>query len=82
MNEIIMQIPPMLTGESLRDALTVLPVYDKNICQADSGIRLMALSDIYNIYIPSQMTVEIYSKLYLSVVLQINRAKILQIIRG
>ena len=40
MNEIVSQIPKMLTGEKLKDALTVLPDYDEAVCQMDSADRL------------------------------------------
>lgn len=73
MNEIIMQIPKMLTGNELKEALTVLPDYDGTVCQMDSATRLIHLSDIYRIYIPSQMSVEIYSKLYLSMIRSLQK---------
>lgn len=73
MNEILNQLPKMLTGRELRDALTVLPDYDEAVCQMDSADRLMYLSDIYRIYIPSQMSVEIYSKLYLSMIRSLQK---------
>lgn len=56
----------MKSGKELISELTVLPYYDKNICLQTQTKRLIALSDLYNIYIPSQMSTEIYSKLYLS----------------
>lgn len=73
MNEIIKQIPKMLTGEELKNALTVLPDYDESVCQMDSADRLLHLSDIYRIYIPSQMSAEIYSKLYLSMIRSLQK---------
>lgn len=73
MNEIISQLPKMLTGEELKRILTVLPYYDETMCQMDSAARLMHLSDIYRIYLPSQMTAEIYSKLYLSMIRSLQK---------
>lgn len=56
----------MLMGKELKDKMTVLPEYDESIRTADAGERLVRLGDIYSIYIPSAMTVEIYSKIYLA----------------
>lgn len=60
------KLPPMLMGDELERKLTWLPDYDPKICNADAGTRLMALNRLSEIYIPSQMTHEIYSKIYLS----------------
>ena len=60
------QLPEMKSGNELISALSIIPEYDETICQQNQAIRLMALSDLYQIYIPSQMSLEIYSKLYLA----------------
>lgn len=73
MNEIIRQLPKLKTGEELKQALTVLPEYGEHICKEDESIRLMALSDIYKIYLPSSMTTEIYSKVYLSMLRSLQK---------
>lgn len=73
MDRIIDYLPKMKTGKELYSALQVLPTYDINICNEDSVTRLMALSDLYKIYIPSIMSVEIYSKLYLALIRSINK---------
>ena len=65
----------MKTSEELINALKVLPDYSENICQEDSVTRLVALSDLYKIYIPSFMSVEIYSKLYLSLIRSLNKKR-------
>ena len=65
LSEIIHALPPMLSGEELKSGMEVLPDYDPTIRTADTATRLMALSDLYRIYLPSQMSFEIYSKLYL-----------------
>lgn len=59
-------LPEMLTGDELLSSLAVLPDYSENIRNESKATRLMALSDLYKIFLPSQMSVEIYSKLYLS----------------
>ena len=60
------KLPEMKSGNELISALSIIPKYDKTICQQNQAVRLMALSDLYQIYIPSQMSLEIYSKLYLA----------------
>ena len=73
MNKIIEYLPKMKSSEELISALEILPDYSENICQEDSVTRLVALSDLYKIYIPSFMSVEIYSKLYLSLIRSLNK---------
>lgn len=68
MNNIINQLPPMAMGEEINSQLSILPTYNDNIRKEDTTIRLMALSDLYNIYIPSAMSTEIYCKLYLALI--------------
>ena len=63
---LVVKLPPMLAGTELLSALEVLPDYDESIRDLDAATRLMALSDLYKLYLPSQMSVEIYSKLYLA----------------
>ena len=67
MSNLITQLPKMKMGTELVELLTILPDYDSQICNEDLTVRLMKLSDLYSIYIPSQMSIEIYSKMYLSV---------------
>lgn len=65
-NKIVSQLPSMKSEKEVYSALLNLPMYDGSICQSSATERLIALSDIYDIYIPSEMTYEIYSKLYLA----------------
>lgn len=60
------KLPEMKSGNELISALSIIPEYDETICQQNQAVRLMALSGLYQIYIPSQMSLEIYSKLYLA----------------
>ena len=64
---------PMLSGKDLYDALLFLPEYDESIRNYDASTRLVALSELYNIYLPSAMSEEIYSKLYLSLLRWLNK---------
>lgn len=72
-NRILTMLPPMLSGEQLQEALRVLPAYDSGIRKADAATRLLGLSDLYRIYLPSQMSLEIYSKLYLAVIRSLQK---------
>ena len=71
--DIIHILPPMKSGSELVSALKVLPEYDRSICGADVPVRLMALSDLYRVYVPSQMSLEIYSKLYLALLRSLQK---------
>lgn len=73
MNNIIDLLPKMIAGDDLKKALTIMPEYDKNICNQDKAIRLMALSDIYKLYVPSQMSFEIYNKLYIALIQSLQK---------
>lgn len=73
MNRIIELLPEMKIGDALISALSVLPEYDENIRYQNEALRLIALSDLYKIYIPSPMTTEIYSKLYLALLRSLQK---------
>lgn len=62
----MLDIPTMRMGKELLQALTYLPTYNHSIRQSSASERLIALNDIYNLYYPNTMSVEIYSKLYLA----------------
>ena len=72
---------PMLTGPELYNALKVMPRYDESIRSCDKSLRLVALSDLYNIYLPSQMSEEIYTKIYLSTVRSLNKKETIDAVR-
>lgn len=73
MNNLIAQMPPMLYGKELDEALTVLPPYDSDIIYADAATRLVALSDIYRVFLSNAMSREIYSKLHLSLLRSLKK---------
>ena len=58
-----MNLPKMLSGQELTTALQILPEYHQELRRENAAVRLMALSDLYQVYIPSAMSVEIYSNL-------------------
>lgn len=73
MIDVMKLIPEMLAGEELMKALTVLPQYDKGIRNRSETERLIALNDLYNVYIPNAMSTEIYSKMYLALIRSLNK---------
>lgn len=73
MNNLLKHLPPMLYGKQLDDALTVLPPYDPNIIHADAATRLLALSDIYRVFLSNPMSREIYAKLYLGLLRSLQK---------
>lgn len=81
MNDIIKALPQMKMGEDIISELSVLPMYDKNIIYENQTVRLMALSDLYNIYIPSDMSTEIYCKLYLALIRSLQKKSGISAIR-
>lgn len=75
------KLPEMKSGNELISALSIIPEYDETICQQNQAVRLMALSDLYQIYIPSQMSLEIYSKLYLALLRSMQKKGTLMAIK-
>lgn len=73
LSNIIHILPSMKSGDDLFSALEVLPEYEESIRSADVPVRLMALSDLYRIYVPSQMSLEIYSKMYLALLRSLQK---------
>ena len=63
---LVKKLPPMLSGKELEQALTILPQYNPAIINENEAMRLITLSDIYKVFVPTQMSKEIYSKLYLA----------------
>lgn len=59
-------MPSMLSGQDLVSTLSIFPEYRDSIRNENQAVRLMALSDLYRLYIPSQMSIEIYSSMYLA----------------
>lgn len=71
---LIEKLPEMLAGEELIQEMSLHPAYEEELCRNGSDAqRLMKLSDLYNIYLPSGMSTEIYSKLYGKNYTAINR---------
>lgn len=73
MSDLMHILPPMKNGNDLISELAVFPDYDEEIRLENPAIRLTALSDLYGIYIPSQMSLEIYNKLYLALLRSMHK---------
>lgn len=63
----------MKSENDLKEAMSVIPEYDDSIRNANQAIRLIALSDIYRLYLPSSMSIDIYTKLYLALFRSIQK---------
>ena len=63
---IMEKLETMLTGKELKEKMMVIPAYDNNIRNESQAVRLMHLNDLNTFYLPSDMSVEIYTKLYLA----------------
>lgn len=72
-NVLIKALPPMLTGSALDEALSILPEYDPNITTQDAATRLMALNDLYKVFVPTKMAKEIYTRMYLSLLRSLQK---------
>lgn len=70
---IMEKLPLMLSGEELKRRLEIKPFYDREIRSKGKSERLMALNDIYSIYLPSVMSEEIYSKIYLAMLRSLQK---------
>lgn len=70
---LINMLPKMLSGSELEDALAILPKFDPEIIYQNAATRLIALSDMYKVFVPNQMSKEIYSKLYLALLRSLQK---------
>lgn len=69
---LIDKIPPLLTDMELTKALSKYPHYDSNAHLTKSE-RLLKLLDMYDLFIPTKMSVEIYNTLYFALVRSFKR---------
>lgn len=81
MYRLMEKIPLMLIGAELEEKMKCLPEYNPDICKADAGTRLMQLNKLSEIYIPSQMSYEIYSKIYLSMLHSLGKKQTVEAVR-
>ena len=66
MKKIMDYLPEMLSSELCLTTMTNLPKYDSSITVKSQPERLIALNDIYDVYLAGDMSIEIYTKLYLA----------------
>ena len=71
--ELIRQMPEMLSGQELYEKLADIPAYSEVIQGKSQTERLIELSTLYEIYLPSEMSIEIYSKLYLALLRSLQK---------
>ena len=81
MNDFMKRLPPMLSGKQLEEAMTVLPVFDPTIRFENAADRLIALTNLYRVFIPNNMSREIYSKLYLALLRSLQKKESIARIR-
>lgn len=81
MENLVMQMPKMLMGNELEEAMMSLPPYDPKICNADAATRIMELGEIAYLYIPSSMSFEIYSKIYLAMLHSLKKKQTVDAVR-
>ena len=72
-NALVKKLPPMLTGSDLEYALAILPQYDPEITTQDAATRLVALNDLYKVFVPTRMAKEIYTRMYLSLLRSLQK---------
>lgn len=73
MTDAMNYMPPLIVGNELKEALSVLPHYAVSIRKASVSERLIELSRLYDVYCPSPMTEEIYCKLYLALLRSLQK---------
>ena len=71
--DLIRQMPEMLSGQELYEKLADIPAYSEEVRGKSQTQRLIELSTLYEIYLPSEMSIEIYSKLYLALLRSLQK---------
>lgn len=65
MDDLSKNLPPLLTGKELLARMTCLPDYDSGYRNLPANERLLKLTDLYRVFLPTSMAIEIYNKLYM-----------------
>ena len=58
-------LPPLLLGDEMVTAMTCLPSYDSSVRTLSATERLMQLTNIYKVFVPTSMATEIYQRVYM-----------------
>ena len=66
MEKLVEKIEPIFEDNELFNVLSIFPSYKSNLVSKSE--RLVALLDIYKIFIPNKETIDIYHQIYLSVI--------------
>ena len=66
-------LPVLLSGKELKERLTILPEYKAEDRLLPAQERLALLDRLYEIYVPTAMSYEIYSKLYVALSRSLNK---------
>ena len=74
------QLNKYLSGNELINELTVLPEYKEGLTEVPD--RLLALLDLYLIYIPSKTTIDIYNRLYMSLLNSLDKKSTMEEIKA
>ena len=78
---IVDALPKMILKEALDAELRVLPEYDTSIPEMDAGSRLLALNNVYSLFVPTTMSREIYAKLYAALYRALERKDSLEAVQ-
>ena len=70
---IMEKVQPILVGKELKERMTIFPTYEESIRNENQAIRLLELNQLYSFYLPSDMSVEIYTKLYLAMIKSLKK---------
>lgn len=81
MSNLLEQMPKMLTGAELTEALWLRPAYKSDIRNGNVADRLLALEDIYKLYVPSELSVEVYNRLYISILRNLRQKDSIEAVR-
>ena len=80
-NDVLQFMPKMLSGKDLDSRLSVFPEYDNAIINQSAPERLIALQDIYQIFVSNVMSREIYTKLYLALLRSLQKKQSILAVR-
>ena len=79
MKELSNQLNEFLSGEALLKKMMVVPEYKEGLDRVQD--RLVALMDIYKLFIPTLTNVDIYNRLYLSVLCSLEKKNTVEEVR-
>ena len=79
MKELSYQLNEFLSGETLLKKMMVVPEYKDGLYRVQD--RLVALMDIYKLFIPTLTNVDIYNRLYLSVLCSLEKKNTIEEVR-